>query len=357
MTRAKDEQRNRGFCFTINNYTEATKINLDSLEGIAYMVCGCEVGESGTPHIQGYVHFEQPKTLKYVRARIPGHIEIRRGSVEQAANYCKKTGNFTETGTLPKGAGQASKDIYGEILRRAKMGETKWIEDHYPKVWVHQSHRLKSFRETPTIILEEIKHEWWYGPTGTGKSRTVWELYPNHYQKELNKWWCGYENEEVVVIEEWSPKNECTGSQLKIWADRYPFTGQIKGGSLKKIRPTKIIVLSNYSIDDCFIDHRDSLPLKRRFTQIEFPREIKKAIEGCTLIHGSESTRTVSSTQEVDTPVLITPAVDVTLHSSDLTGQNDNSLVGVPNFPSNDWTSFADDLDLQAVDWGCIGLT
>nr|QXP07808.1 MAG: replication associated protein [Arizlama virus] len=355
MTRAKDEQRNRGFCFTVNNYTEATKINLETLEGISYIVCGCEVGESGTPHIQGYVHFETPKTLKYVRGRIPGHIEVRRGSVEQAVNYCKKTGNFTEKGEIPKGPGKASKDIYGEILRRAKLGETKWIEDNYPKVWIHQSHRLKSFRETPTVILDAIVHEWWYGPTGTGKSRTVWELYPNHYQKELNKWWCGYENEEVVVIEEWSPKNECTGSQLKIWADRYPFTGQIKGGSLKKIRPLKIIVLSNYSIDDCFIDHRDSLPLKRRFTQLEFPLEIKKAVEGRAIMHRSNSEVTVSSSQEPNMPVPVSQTVELVDHTKACATELDEIMGPVPHLPCSDWTSFADDLDLQAIDWGCIG--
>jgi len=75
----------------------------------------------------------------------------------------------------------------------------------------------------------------------------------------------------VVAIEEWSPKNECTGAYLKIWADRYPFTAQIKGGSLTKARPIKLIVLSNYSIEDCFPDARDYEPLKRRFTVIEFP--------------------------------------------------------------------------------------
>jgi len=75
----------------------------------------------------------------------------------------------------------------------------------------------------------------------------------------------------VVAIEEWSPKNECTGAYLKVWADRYPFTAQIKGGSLTKARPIKLIVLSNYTIEDCFPDARDYEPLLRRFTVIKFP--------------------------------------------------------------------------------------
>lgn len=120
-------------------------------------------------------------------------------------------------------------------------------------------------------ILSELEHEWWYGPSGTGKSKRAWEEFPGHYQKELNKWWCSYAGEDVVVIEEWSPKNECTASALKIWADRYPFTGQIKGGSMTKIRPRKIIVTSNYSIEQCFPNAEDQGPLKRRFKQVYFP--------------------------------------------------------------------------------------
>lgn len=96
-------------------------------------------------------------------------------------------------------------------------------------------------------------------------------MYPDHYAKELNKWWDGYCDEGVVAIEEWAPKNECTASFLKVWADRYPFPAQIKGGSLKKIRPTKIIVLSNYTIDQCFERQEDREPIKRRFKVVHFP--------------------------------------------------------------------------------------
>ena len=38
----------------------------------------------------------------------------------------------------------------------------------------------------------DTPHEWWVGPTGTGKSKKVWEEYPTHYAKEKNKWWCNY---------------------------------------------------------------------------------------------------------------------------------------------------------------------
>ena len=74
-----------------------------------------------------------------------------------------------------------------------------------------------------------------------------------HYQKEKNKWWCNYTGQDTVAIEEADPKTmEHLADRLKVWADRYPFPGEIKGGRLEGIRPKKIIVTSNYSIEECF---------------------------------------------------------------------------------------------------------
>ena len=81
---------------------------------------------------------------------------------------------------------------------------------------------------------------------------------------------------EVVAIEEWSPKNDLTASALKKWADRYPFPGEIKGGCLQGLRPKKIIVLSNYTPEQCFLNQEDLGPILRRFTVIKFPVEVKE---------------------------------------------------------------------------------
>ena len=62
---------------------------------------------------------------------------------------------------------------------------------------------------------------------------------------------------------------------LKIWADRYPFIGEIKNSALE-ISPNDycLVVTSNYSIDQAFMDepkadHQiDREAIHRRFTEV-----------------------------------------------------------------------------------------
>lgn len=268
--------RGRGWCFTCNNYTESKQQRLVNTK-YKYLVYGRETGESGTPHLQGYIHFECTRTKSQVIKLLgPGfHVERRMGTLDQAIAYCKKDGDYDEFGEKPKNSkekGQAEKDRWGRIVSLAEAGNIAELKQDFPKEMVLYGPRLLALHKPERKPLNgELCHEWWTGATGTGKSRLVWELYPNHFAKSLNKWWDGYSFQDVVVIEEWAPRNECTASFLKIWADRYAFTCEVKGAMLPMIRPKKLIVLSNYTIEQCFPQKEDCDPLLRRFKVINFP--------------------------------------------------------------------------------------
>lgn len=266
------QQRSRGWCFTLNNYVIEDCDLLDQVE-CQYVIYGKETAPTtGTPHLQGYIHFANEKTLRSVKAILGSryHLEARQGTIEQAIEYCKKEGNWKERGHVQRR--QTQKDQWGDAIELAEAGDLQTLKETYPRLYLTYFKTLMSIRAFNSKPLEgELQHEWWYGPTGTGKSKTAWERYPNHYQKPVNKWWDGYFGQDVVVIEEWEPKNECTASKLKIWADRYPFPGEIKGGTLERIRPKKIIVTSNYTIRECFPNPQDHEPLLRRFKVVHFP--------------------------------------------------------------------------------------
>jgi hypothetical protein len=100
--------KSRNFCFTFNNYTE-DDINHLNLVVCQYIVFGKEVGENGTPHLQGFVKFATPRTFASVKKTLcrPGescHIEAAK-NVAASVQYCRKDNDYSERGELSAGQG------------------------------------------------------------------------------------------------------------------------------------------------------------------------------------------------------------------------------------------------------------
>lgn len=282
MSSKQLQLRSRDWCFTLNNYVDQDITQLEEID-CKYVIYGKERGDSGTPHLQGYVYFANARTGAQARRLLPrgAHIEKRMAKDPGLAiDYCKKDGDYTERGEPP--ASQEEKGRRGMeaarwAIKKARTGDIASIETEQPGLFLQYGPRLESLFVPPNKPLDVLEHEWWVGPTGTGKSRLLWELYPEHYGKKINKWWDGYKRQEVVAIEEWSPEARLTAQALKQWADHYPFQGEIKGGSMQGLRPRKIIILSNYTIEQCFDRVEDRDPILRRFRTIRFPEEKQSA--------------------------------------------------------------------------------
>jgi len=87
--------RARKWCFTLNNYTEEDYGTMAQHFEEGQFIIGKEIGENGTPHLQGYVEFKNPKdlsVLKKINERI--HWEITKGNRKQNFEYCSKDGNY-----------------------------------------------------------------------------------------------------------------------------------------------------------------------------------------------------------------------------------------------------------------------
>ena len=113
---------------------------------------------------------------------------------------------------------------------------------------------------------------WLYGPSGIGKSRLVRDSFNEIYEKSNNIWWDGYNNEKIVLIDDFDKTCIKLSYYLKIWGDNYRFNGEIKGSTIQPIY-NKLIITSNYDIESLFFNREDPDnelidALKRRYEEI-----------------------------------------------------------------------------------------
>lgn len=99
------ESPKKHWVFTLNNPGPDDQGGLWLLP-YDYAVLGLEIGESGTPHIQGYVIFKNKYRLNQLKVHSPQgqrcHWEPQSqySTPVQAAEYCMKDGEFKEFGEL-----------------------------------------------------------------------------------------------------------------------------------------------------------------------------------------------------------------------------------------------------------------
>lgn len=74
----------------------------------------------------------------------------------------------------------------------------------------------------------------------------------------------------MVICEDLDIYNVAMGRQLKTWCDHYPYPVEAKYKGSQLIRPTTIIVTSNWEIRDIWTDARTYKPLERRFQIFEY---------------------------------------------------------------------------------------
>jgi len=265
-------RQTRFWCFTLNNYTPDEELAIQNASEVSYIVYGREVGKAGTPHLQGYVEFETKTKLNRLKTLLGTervHAETRLGKAWQAAQYCKKDGDYFEKGRSPvePNALKDTKKRWRNVLDKSVEGDWPWLAENEPYLWLMNEKKLRSHYRCRKSI-PELDNEWVYGPTGTGKSRDARDRYPDAYIKDAStQWWDGYNGEEVVIIEDFDKYHVKMGYYLKIWADHYSFPAQIKGGQMM-VRPLKIIVTSNYSPSEIWQDAQTVGPIERRFKLI-----------------------------------------------------------------------------------------
>lgn len=242
------------WCFTLNNYTAEEEQSIrelqpDSENPVSYLVFGREVGDSGTPHLQGYLELTKRLSLAGVK-RLLGqrvHLERRGGSQEEADEYCKKDGDFEAFGSLNV-SGQGRRTDLETIRSKIDDGVPELViaEEHFSK-WVVYRRSFEKYRRLKhhsNGIRDQLRVIVLWGEPGTGKTRYVYAKHPNVFAvpDPALCWFDGYSGEDVALIDDY--RGDGNESFLLRLLDIYPIQVPVKGGFVDWC-PKTIYITSN----------------------------------------------------------------------------------------------------------------
>jgi len=289
----------RHFCFTLNNYhTDGRMGQAEWLSArCTYIVWGKEVGDSGTPHLQGYAECKsQIHWDTFTKHCHDMNIEKRMGTAQQAADYCKKGeqphAEWQQMNTKGPNYG-LNADVFeeGECSQQGRRNDIetcteminegrtmKEVAGDNPSAFVKFHRGLQAYKTMmtaprsgkPEVIVR-------FGPTGSGKS-----LLAHHetndafvWKPQMGAWWDGYDGETHVIMEEF--RGQLAFEVMLDLLDRYECKVQVKGGMAAFVA-TKIVLCSPVPPWEWYprnaANTRDNLSqLQRRITKIFEHRE------------------------------------------------------------------------------------
>lgn len=269
----------RNFCFTLNNYTEDeyTAVVTWLIDNTKYAIVAKETGEAkATPHLQGYAESKSSRRFDTIRRALPrAHIEPRRGTAQQASDYCKKEDPAPFIwGTISKQG--ARTDIAALVATARDLSKSTYeVFDAHPVSYMkfhrHVAH-IRSLTNSQDKKFTPMTVEVYWGAPGTGKTRKAHEDHEDLYMLPCGSngtvWWDGYDPlaNKAVLIDDFYGGAIKYPLLLKL-LDGYRFNLPIKGGFVWKSYTT-VIITSNKPINEWYPAEMDIAALRRRITNI-----------------------------------------------------------------------------------------
>lgn len=271
------------WCFTLNNPTEEPTTfiaRINALRSVTACVFQTERGESGTEHWQGYIEMSKSRPMSQVKAIIRGnpHLEKRRGTAEQAIQYCKKPqtrirgpwecGTFSPT----RKPGQRT-DLEAIVTTMETATSLTEVVREHPAASIRYSRGIKfTYQHIKAPTVPKVPNVWlFYGKTGTGKTRYAMQQQQPFKKSGSTQWFDGYDHQDTLIFDDFGGKASrmCLTDVLN-YLDRYPVKLPVKGDFVDR-NCSLIIVTTNihpmlwYDYSNRH-EHYDALA--RRFTRI-----------------------------------------------------------------------------------------
>lgn len=243
-TNLQPTKKARKFVFTDYRISEP----IFAAQRMAYLAYGAEQTASGQHHWQGMVIYQHPRTLNAVIKKWkPAHVELMMGTPEQARDYCKKEGKFTEHGNFPE---QGKRNDITEFVNQIMEGTltpTDILMEHPTMYHIYGRTFIAAYDEflRTRFRTKMTKLIWIFGKTGKGKSNWAFKFFnpdTDYEWSDDNGWWDNYRQQPKVIIDEF--RGQLKMNELLRLADRHPLSVSRRGRPPMPFTSETIIITS-----------------------------------------------------------------------------------------------------------------
>jgi hypothetical protein len=242
--------------------------NLDSRfpnEISEYVIC-LEQHQDGNPHLHAFVKFKPRKRIKsnsFDFEGYHGHYEAAKSwkaVICYVTKYKDYISNFDVKKAMSKKGKMKKEDLLrdvDEVLDEGLINPLQ-VANFYRNQCVYKM-LLNRKKKMPVEILEKKRHLWIWGSSNTGKTtllrRQMMEKgEENFFQIPTNNDWIGYEDQYYLYLDEF--KGQITAETLNRICDGGAKMN-VKGGSVQLRYDCQVIILSNFSIRECYYKCKD----------------------------------------------------------------------------------------------------
>lgn len=223
----------RDYCYT------AWREPKPEYDRIRYIIWGIEnCPTSGREHYQGYAIFDRTVRLrgakKILGAGEDVHLEPRRGTRQQAKDYCSKDGKFTEWGQF---VALSNKDLFLQPIEYIKKENPEFFCRYHKGLMLLQDKGVK-WRDVKVYVL-------WGEESGVGKTREAMAVDDVYKLDPPYTWWDGYQQEKRIVLDDYKIGCINRGQLLNI-CDGYRLRLETKG-SHTWAAWNEVYITSNYN--------------------------------------------------------------------------------------------------------------
>ncbi len=217
---------------------------------MSFFIYQGEVGESGTPHLQGYVEFASAQRFAACVKILGGraHLEVRRGTQQQNIDYCSKEGRYTCTfeGGKPAPGQGARRDIQSLHEALDKGTSEAEVADQFFSLYMRYHSGIGRYRMLCSVARKaRTPLHVFIGPTGTGKSYAAARISGDPGDQHFFDtwpWFDGFSGTQGMILDEF-----CGGvpfNRLLCLLDENPVRVQSKNGYIQ-FNPSFIAICTN----------------------------------------------------------------------------------------------------------------